>query len=68
MDVEVNVGIDSDLGCLKGVSKSVQVLFNGADLEIAIPVLQVMGQQTQERKKCKFIQLELCFLSNSKNP
>ena len=31
IDVEVDIYIDSCFGCSKGVSKSVQVLFNGTE-------------------------------------
>ena len=36
MDVEVDVDIDAYFGCLKGVSKSVQVPLNGIEAVVAL--------------------------------
>ena len=38
MDVEVDVGI---FGCFKGVSKSVQVLFNGIEAVLVLTVISL---------------------------
>ena len=39
MDVEVEVDLDRYLGCLKGVSKSVQVLLNDIEAVMVLTLL-----------------------------
>ena len=43
MDVEVDVDVDRYLGCLKGVSKSVQVVVTGTE---AVMVLTLIWTET----------------------
>ena len=39
MEVEAHVDIDSYFGCLKAVSKSVQVLFNGIEAVVVLTLI-----------------------------
>ena len=39
VDVEVDVDMDRYFGCLKGVSKSVQVLFNGIEAFLVLTLM-----------------------------
>ena len=38
-DVEVDVDTDSYVGCLKGVSKSVQILFSGIEAVVVLTLI-----------------------------
>ena len=51
IDVEVDVGIDSYVGCLKEVSKLVQVLLNGKEavMVLTLIILQYSGKGSLSR-------------------
>ena len=53
MDVEVDVDIDWTFGCLKGVSKSVQVLFYGTEAVMVLTLIILKSRALQNARPNK---------------